>query len=134
MKELRKILLVDDDPDIQYVAVLALEARGGFEVKTASSGKEALAQAEQFAPDMILLDVTIPEMDGPGILQELRKKPGFEKVPVVFVSARVLSHEVEEYRKLGALDVILKPFNAMAFPDRLKSLWANFQNQQAAID
>ncbi len=131
MRELRKILLVDDDPDIQYVAVLALEARGGLVVKTAVSGKEALVEAAKFMPDMILLDVTIPGMDGPSILKELRRMPGFETVPVVFISARILSHEVEQYRTLGALDVILKPFKAMEFPDKLKSIWADFQNHQA---
>lgn len=134
MRELKKILLVDDDPDIQYVAVLALETRGGFLVKTAVSGKEALVEAPKFMPDMILLDVTIPEMDGPSILKELRRLPGFETVPVVFVSARILSHEVEHYRSLGALDVILKPFKTMTFSDKLKSLWADFQGRQEQHD
>jgi CheY-like chemotaxis protein len=120
---LQKILFVEDDPDIQMVAQLALEAVGGYTVQMCSSGKEALAVAEQFAPDLILLDVMMPGMDGPTTLMELRKKPSLTHTPVVFMTARVQRHEIEQYLAMGAADVISKPFDPMTLSARVADIW-----------
>lgn len=124
MAELKRILYVEDEPDIQAVAKLALEALGGFEVKICSSGKEALEIAVAFSPDMILLDVMMPGMDGPTTLHAMRGLPELNHTPVIFMTAKVQPQEIKEYIKLGALDVIPKPFDPMTLADNVKKIWA----------
>jgi len=120
---LNRILYVEDEADIRAVAELALETVGGFTIRACSSGDEALAQAVDFAPDMLLLDVMMPSMDGPTTLGALRKLPGLEETPAVFMTAKVQSHEVDQYKALGVLDVIPKPFDPMTLADSLRTLW-----------
>lgn len=95
MSELKKILYVEDEPDIQMIARVALENVGGFELMVCSSGPEAIEKAESFGPDLLLLDVMMPGMDGPSTLQELRKIPSIAKTPVMFMTAKVQPQEVE---------------------------------------
>ncbi|GAB4177344.1 MAG: response regulator [Roseiflexaceae bacterium] len=121
------ILFVEDDPDIQAVAQLALEAVGGFRVTVCQSGREALAIAEQANPDLILLDVMMPEMDGPGTLANLRKLATTATTPVIFMTAKVQPHEVAQFRALGTLDVIAKPFDPMTLADTIRDRWAAHQ-------
>lgn len=123
MNTLQRILYVEDEPDIQAVAKLALEMVGGFTVKICSSGEEALREVETFAPDMILLDVMMPGMDGPGTLKALRALPSLADVPVAFMTAKVQPAEVAHYRALGARDVIAKPFDPMALASQVRAIW-----------
>lgn len=123
---LQRILLVEDDPDIQAVARLALEAVGGFTVGICSSGKEALDQAVGFAPDLILLDVMMPVMDGPTTLKALRELSPLRDTPVIFMTAKVQTHEVESYKQLGAVDVISKPFDPMNLSSTIHTIWATY--------
>jgi len=122
--ELRRILLVEDDLDIQIVAGLALRDLSGFDLEVCSSGFEALDKAEAFAPDLILLDVMMPELDGPSTLAELRRKPSLAETPVIFVTAKVQPDEVAEYLRLGALEVILKPFDPLELGKQVREVWA----------
>lgn len=124
-KQLQKILYVEDEPDIQTVAAMALESLGGFELLICSSGDEALAKAPSFAPDMILLDVMMPGMDGPTLLKALRSMPKLTSTPVVFMTAKVQPQELAHYRSLGALDVIHKPFDPMTLTDQVRDIWRN---------
>lgn len=121
---LQRILYVEDEPDIQMVARIALEAVGGFQLLVCSSGQEALAAAPAFAPDLILLDVMMPGLDGPATLAALRTLPGFEATPVVFMTAKVQASEVARYRQLGALNVIPKPFDPMTLAATVRGIWA----------
>ena len=123
MTILARILYVEDDPDIQAVAVMALQTLGGFEVRACGSGAEALACAESYRPDLLLLDVMMPGMDGPSTLAALRTRPGLADVPVVFMTAKVQPQEVARYRELGALDVIVKPFDPMTLAQTLHGIW-----------
>ena len=123
MAQLQKIMMVEDDPDIQIVASLALEAVGGFEVLVCSGGNEALEKVEGFAPDMVVLDVMMPGMDGPTVLKHLRERPQTQNLPVVFMTAKAQSHEIALYKELGALDVVTKPFDPMTLPDTLLGIW-----------
>jgi two-component system, OmpR family, response regulator len=123
MNELNRILYVEDEPDIQAVAKLALERVGGFTVKICSSGQEALREVQAFAPDMILLDVMMPGMDGPTTLEKLRELPGMDKVTVAFMTAKVQPQEVSHFKSLGAVDVIPKPFDPMTLSNQVRSLW-----------
>ena len=124
MSELSTILYVEDDPDIQAVAQMALELIGGFAVTVCSSGEQALLAAAASAPDLILLDVMMPSMDGPTTLAELRATPGLAGIPVIFVTAKVQTTEVEHYKSLGAVDVIAKPFDPMTLADTVREIWA----------
>ena len=120
---LHRILMIEDDLDIQAVARLALETLGGFTVEVCSRGHEALETAPAFSPDLILLDVMMPGMDGPTTLQRLRALPQTERVPVVFMTAKVMPHEIDHYKTLGALDVIRKPFDPMTLSATLNAIW-----------
>ena len=120
---LKRILMIEDDPDIQAVARLALESLGGFTVKVCSRGHEALEAAPVFGPDLILLDVMMPGMDGPTTLKHLRTLPQTAAVPVVFMTAKVMPHEIGHYKTLGALEVIRKPFDPMTISETLNIIW-----------
>ena len=121
---LTKILYVEDDLDIQAVAKIALELVGGLTLLTCSSGKEALATAtEQFAPDLMLLDVMMPEMDGPTTLKHLREWPSMADTPVIFMTAKVQVSEVAYYKSLGAIGVIAKPFDPMQLAEQVRQLY-----------
>ena len=122
-RPLVKILYVEDEPDIQAVARIALEAVGGFELAVCSSGAEALLRVEGFAPDLLLLDVMMPEMDGVSTLQEIRKIAAYTDTPAMFMTAKVQPQEVEQLLKQGAIDVIPKPFDPMTLAENIKSLW-----------
>jgi CheY-like chemotaxis protein len=111
--DIKKVLLVDDDADIRQVAGMSLTHVGGWEVSLASSGAEAIDIATEFRPDVILLDVMMPEMDGPTTYLELRKLDGFSETPIIFITAKVQRHEVERYLGLGASGCIGKPFDPM---------------------
>lgn len=121
--KLTRVLYVEDEPDIQKVARLAMEVLGGFAVEICSSGDEALQRAPAFQPQMILLDVMMPGMDGPTTLGKLRELPQFTSTPVIFITAKAQPGEVAGYKKLGAADVIPKPFNPMTLASQIQAIW-----------
>ncbi|TBW55473.1 response regulator [Marinobacter halodurans] len=123
MTDLRRVLCVDDEPDIRAVAELALGAVGGFEVTVCASGEDALAVAPDKAPQLILLDVLMPGMDGPETLSSLRRIPSLAAVPVVFMTARAEPSEMEAHRALGAVATIAKPFDPMTLAETVRSIW-----------
>lgn len=120
---LERILYVEDEPDIQAVAKLALEMVGGYQVLICSGGQDALDKVGGFAPDLILLDVMMPDMDGPTTLQKLRADGATEAIPVIFLTAKVQSSDVAHYQALGALDVIAKPFDPMWLAMQVRAIW-----------
>lgn len=122
-RKLDRILLVEDDADIQSVAALALRAVGGFTVELCSSGKEALERAPAFAPDLILLDIMMPGMDGTTLLSHLRAMPEAADTPVIFLTARVQPEQMAGYRSLGAIGVVAKPFDPMTLASQVRALW-----------
>ena len=123
MSERLRILYVDDEPDIRQIAKMALELESGFEVEACASGEEALARLAQARPDLVMLDVMMPMMDGPTTLAALRRIAGCEHMPVVFITAKVQRQEIERFRKLGATDVIAKPFDPMTLARQVKAIW-----------
>jgi len=116
-------MYVEDEADIREVAEFALEDEG-FELLFCAGGQEALAQVAEFAPDLILLDVMMPGMDGPSTLQQLRELPGLATTAVAFLTAKVQPAEVAGFLALGALEVIAKPFDPMALPEQVRELLA----------
>lgn len=120
---LHKILYVEDEPDIQTIARMALQDVGGFELQICTTGVEALEVAESFAPDLLILDVMLPGMDGPTTLGELRKKPALGRTPALFMTAKVQPQELAQLRELGAADVITKPFDPMTLAETVRQIW-----------
>ncbi len=116
------VLLVDDEEDIRTIAELSLGAVGGFEVRLAGSGAEALSATEAWTPDVIVLDVMMPGLDGPSTLARLRAQATTATTPVVFMTAKVQASEVERWRALGVVGVLPKPFDPMTLAGELRRI------------
>lgn len=117
-----KILLIDDEADIRKIAKLSLEAVGKHTVVLAANAQEGLALAASQRPELIILDVMMPGMDGVSTLAALRKDPALAAIPVIFMTAKVQRAETEHYTKLGAVGVIGKPFDPMTLPTEIKMI------------
>ncbi|MCR9140800.1 MAG: response regulator [bacterium] len=129
-KRLKKILCAEDEDDLREILEMSLQGTGGIAVKAYATGKETIAAAAAgFNPDLLLLDVMIPDMSGIQILAELRKMPATAKTPAVFITARAQQHELEEYRKAGATKVLTKPFDPMTLPDVLREIYENLDSE-----
>lgn len=125
MSDLARILLAEDDPDIQELVTMSLEHVGGFEVIACDDGHDAIRQARRCRPDLILLDWMMPGMNGGEALSALRGDAATAAIPVVFMTAKARPEEVAQMRGLGALDVITKPFDPMTLPDTVRRIWAD---------
>ena len=128
---LSKILMVEDEVEIQEVAKMALELVGEYQVEVCNNGLEALEKAPTYDPDLILMDVMMPGMTGPETLVKLREIDSLSATPLVFMTAKVMESEVAQYRALGALDVISKPFDPMTLAERLQTIWDQHDAGQA---
>jgi CheY-like chemotaxis protein len=108
-----KVLYVDDEPDIREVAIMALELDPEFEVRGESSGLGGVATANSWQPDAILLDVMMPSIDGPTTMLLLKSNEATRSIPIIFVTAKAQSAEIEAFINLGAREVITKPFDPL---------------------
>lgn len=117
-----KVLIIDDEDDIRRVATLSLVKVGGMEVIGSASGEDGVSKAEQEMPDVILLDVMMPHVDGPSTLAKLRDNPQTANIPVIFLTAKAMTQEVEKLKGLGARGVLTKPFDPMTLPKDVKDL------------
>jgi two-component system OmpR family response regulator len=120
---LQRILIADDEPDILEISKIALETVGGFEVTVCSSGRMLLERLSEFEPDLIIVDVLMPDVTGPEILTEVRRKPELNSVPVVFLTGVIQKDEIEQLKETGVADIILKPFDPMTLADRINNIW-----------
>ncbi len=122
MGPISKVLLVDDEPDIRRIGELSLRRVGGWDVAMAANGADAVALVASFRPDVILLDVMMPSMDGPQTLAALRRVPEGADVPIIFVTAKVQRDEVARLLGLGAIGVVSKPFDPMTLPEEIRRI------------
>lgn len=122
-RNLEKILYADDDSDIREIATTALELLGEFSVETCDSGRDVVEKALQFHPDLFLLDVMMPGVDGPTALSNLREVEAFKHTPVVFMTAKVMDEEIERYTSMGVVAVIKKPFNPETLSEEILAIW-----------
>jgi CheY-like chemotaxis protein len=122
--EVKKILLVDDDDDIRKVAGISLVKIGKFELLTAACGEEGLHIAEAEKPDMIILDMNMPGMDGLEVLEKLRENPATASIPVMFMTAKTQARDKEDYMARGACGVIEKPFDPMSISNEIRKIAA----------
>ena len=122
-RRLQRILIVDDADDIRLVAKMSLQRVGKFDVLACASGEDAIRQAEAFHPDLLLLDVMMPGLDGPGTLARLRELPALASTPAVFMTAKTQQKEIENLKSVGAIAVISKPFEPMSLARDLAKIW-----------
>lgn len=121
--KLTKILYVEDDQDIADLTTMVLEMVGNFEVKHFSTGQDALDNLAICQPQLILMDVMMPDMDGPETFAKIKESEFGKDIPVIFMTAKAQLHEQQEYLNLGALGVIVKPYEPDILCDRINELW-----------
>ena len=122
----KRILICDDEDDIREVATMSLEMVGGYEVIAANCGADAIAKAAAERPDAILLDVMMPDMDGPTTFKQLQAQEATKGIPVVLMTAKVMSNDLQRFDDLGVQGVIPKPFDPMTLAPQLAATlgWA----------
>ena len=117
-----KVLVVEDEVDIQKVIRMSLKSRGVDDVVVAGNGEECLAVVNQVRPDLILLDVSMPKLDGYQTCRMLKANPETRSIPVIFLTARVQKHEEQRGTDVGALGYISKPFDPMTLHDQILAI------------
>jgi len=125
MTKLNKVLYAEDEADIREIATLALESIGQLEVTSCESGAFVIDLALSFQPQVILLDVMMPDMDGPTTLKALKQHDVLKDIPVIFLTAKILPDEITRFKALGAIDIISKPFDPMILADQIRNIWAS---------
>jgi CheY-like chemotaxis protein len=118
----RRILIVDDEPDIREVAQMSLEMVSGWQVLTAESGEEGIVKAKQERPDAILLDAMMPGMDGATAFQKLQADPSTKQIPVIMFTAKVQANDRKIFADLGVRDVIAKPFDPLRLGSQIAEI------------
>ncbi len=108
----KRVLVIDDEDGVREIIQITLEAVAGWQVFTAASGQDGLAIAQREPLDVILLDVMMPNMDGPTTFQHLQSHPQTKPIPTIFLTAKAQMSEQQQYANLGVKGVIVKPFEA----------------------
>ena len=116
-----RLLHVEDDESIREIVDLALEMAGGLEVVQCKCGEDALVRANDYIPDVLLLDMMMPGLTGRQTLELLRERPAFAEIPAIFMTARAQPNEMDELRQIGAVEVISKPFDPITLGDQIKA-------------
>jgi diguanylate cyclase (GGDEF)-like protein len=122
-KSLKTLLYVDDDPDIREIVQMSLSLDGQLNVLTSDGGERALLKMRVEHPDLVVLDVMMPGMDGPTLLRRMRQDPGLAHIPVIFMTAKASAEETERFRDLSSIGVIAKPFDPMSLGAQVRALW-----------
>ena len=117
-----KVLIIDDEEDTRSIASMSLSIIGGIDVLEAESGQEGIAKAEAEQPDAILLDMMMPVMDGENTLSALQANAGTQKIPVIFLTAKAMSSEIERLKRMGAAGVLTKPFDPTVLAEQVKAI------------
>ena len=123
---LKKILYAEDEEDIREIAVIAIEAIGGFEIMTCDSGVHVIELANSFKPQLILLDVMMPIMDGPTTLLALSKQENLKSIPVIFLTAKIMTDEINRFKEIGAIGIIAKPFDPLTLATQIQAIWDEY--------
>lgn len=132
MSVLQKVLYVEDDVDIREIATIALQDIGGLTVEVCESGAQALNVIDDFAPQLVLLDVMMPDMTGPETLVALRQQGSVTDATVVaFMTAKVHPEELERYYELGVTNIISKPFDPMTLADDVRAIWDSAEQKKS---
>ena len=123
MRELKKILYAEDEQDIQIIVETIFQAMSPYAVKICDNGRILLDCAEEYNPDLILLDVMMPEMDGPTTFKNLQKNEKTKNIPVIFMTAKAQVQEVKAFLESGVIGIITKPFDPMQLVSTVEEYW-----------
>lgn len=129
----KKVMLVDDDDDVRLIAQMALRDVGGWPTIAVSSGRLAVALAPTERPDVVLLDVMMPDLDGPSVLRQMRMDPATASIPVIFMTAKARPSETERFLAVGAAGVITKPFDPMTLADQVREIVRQYHAARAGV-
>jgi diguanylate cyclase (GGDEF)-like protein len=122
-KPLKSLLYVDDDSDIREIVEMSLNLDGDLKVHTSDGGERALLKMKVEKPDLVVLDVMMPGMDGPSLLRRMRSDPELARIPVIFMTAKVSASETGRLRELSSIGIIAKPFDPMTLGKQVRALW-----------
>lgn len=122
---LQRVLYVEDDLVLQMLVARTLQKVSGIKVDICADGRSVAAKARECLPQLILLDVMMPDIDGPSVLALLRAEPDLATIPVAFITGKTRHDEVERLHALGAIGVIAKPFNPQTLASTVGRLWAD---------
>lgn len=129
MTTLKHIVHVDDEPDIREIVKMTLESIGDHAVESFDSGQALLDNISSLSPDLIIIDVMMPGMDGPTTFRELQARPATTDLPVIFMTAKVQAHEIKQYMDIGGIGVITKPFDPMELSKEVEQIWKDYNEQ-----
>jgi CheY-like chemotaxis protein len=131
MEAFERVMCVEDDPDIRLILDFSIGRMGGFRLCLCESGMQALERVDAFKPQLVLLDVMMPEMSGPETLLKLRELPVMQGVPIVFLTAKAMQDEVEALLEHGATGIIVKPFDPVALSQNIRIYWEHGRGKSA---
>ena len=137
MKPLEKILLIEDDSEVKLVTELSLREMSGTQLVSCESGKEGLEQAHSYIPDLILLDITMPDMNGFVFHKKIREDTTIGKTPIVFFTAadqKSVENYIQQEKDPYLLGTILKPFDPLTLPKLLEDMWEKFMRERDSLD
>ena len=119
---MKTVLLVDDEDDIREVAQMSLEVTAGWNIEGANCGTAGIEKARNLRPDAILLDVMMPDMDGPTTFKKIQEIPELRGTPVILMTAKVQAADLEQFKAIGVSGVIAKPFDPMSLAEQVKEI------------
>lgn len=131
---LKKILYAEDESDIQTIVQIALWAYSDLELKTCANGQLLLDCVESYKPDLILLDIMMPVMDGLTTCRHLKLNDNTKDIPIVFLTAKTQVQEIEIYKNIGILGVLVKPFDPSTLASKIQDLWAFYKNEDQSLE
>ncbi len=117
-----RVLIIDDEEDTRSIASMSLTILGGLEVIEAENGQDGVNKAAAEQPDVILLDMMMPIMDGPSTLEALRSNDRTRNIPVIFLTAKAMTSEIERLKRMGARGILTKPFDPTVLATRMKAI------------
>lgn len=123
MNKLGKILYAEDEPDVQTIVQMVVEEMSDYEIKICGNGRLLLESVGEYNPDLILLDVMMPEMDGPETYKNLQRNQTTKNIPVIFMTAKAQVHEVQLFSESGVIGVITKPFDPIELCSEIQRIW-----------
>lgn len=126
MKELKKILYAEDEHDVQTIVQISVWSTSGYDIKICDNGQLLLNCVEEYSPDLILLDVMMPVMDGVTAFKRLKEDKKTKNIPVIFITAKAQMHEIKSFYDTGVIGVITKPFDPMSLCTTIKEIWEEY--------
>lgn len=127
---LNRILILDDDNDIRSIIRMSLEFAGNFDAVECCDGRNIVQMARETLPDLILLDVMMPDMDGPTVLAMLRTDDDTALIPVIFLTAKPQPSDARTLITQGAIGVLYKPFDPMTLSDQIQEIWDSYHSDK----